>query len=206
MDSTLIHGDINELQCILDFQKRGYYCSIPFSSSCRYDVVVDINNHLYRIQCKASTFNEIEGVIIMRAMRQTTNTKGTTKHVYSKDEIDYFYTSWNSYSFLIPVEEVSTAKYLRIKEPKNGIQETMSVASDYLLDNIINSILNNCPIQKYRDNRFISIDEFGQEKLWTLEELKTCYNDRQIRYIKEQIMKNGIAYNIKWRYKEFPTL
>lgn len=206
MDSTLIHGDINELQCILDFQKRGYYCSIPFSSSCRYDVVVDINNCLYRIQCKASTFNEIEGVIIMHALRQTTNTKGTIKYAYSKNEIDYFYTSWNNYGFLIPVEEVSTAKYLRVKEPKNGIQETMSIASDYLLDNVINSILNKNPILKYRDNRFISINEFGQEKVWSLEELKTCYSDRQIRYIKEQIMKNGIAYNIKWRYKEFPAL
>lgn len=206
MDSTLIHGDINELQCILDFQKRGYYCSIPFSGSCRYDVVVDINNYLYRIQCKASSFNQDEGVIKIYTTHQTTNTKGTTRYTYSKDEIDYFYTSWNNYSFLIPIEEVSTAKQLRVKEPKNGIQESMSIAADYLLDNVINSILNKTPILKYRDNRFISIDNSGIEKLWTLNELKTIYNDRQIRYIKEQIMKNGVAYNIKWRYKEFPTL
>lgn len=206
MDSTLIHGDINELQCILDFQKRGYYCSIPFSGSCRYDVVVDINNYLYRIQCKASSFNEEEGVIKIYTTHQTTNTKGTIRYTYSKNEIDYFYTSWNNYSFLIPIEEVSTTKQLRVKEPKNGIQETMSIAADYLLDNVINSILNKTPILKYRDNRFISISDSGVEKLWTLNELKTIYNDRQIRYIKEQIMKNGIAYNIKWRYKEFPTL
>ena len=50
MDNTLIRGDVNELQCILDFQKRGYYCSIPFSGSCRYDLIVDINDKLYKIQ------------------------------------------------------------------------------------------------------------------------------------------------------------
>lgn len=49
MDSTLIRGDVNELQCILDFQKRGYYCSIPFSGSCRYDVIADIDGKLCRI-------------------------------------------------------------------------------------------------------------------------------------------------------------
>lgn len=205
MDETLIRGDINELQCILDFQKRGYYCSIPFSGSCRYDVVVDINNHLYRIQCKSSSYHEEDGTLRMSATRQTTNTITTTRYKYSKEEIDYFYTSWKEYSFLIPVEEVSTNKYLRVKKPKNGIQESMSLASDYLIDNVIESIINQTPIKKYKDNRIISIQN-GVEKLWTTEELNNQYNDRQIRYIKECIMKNGMAYKIKWKYKEFPTL
>lgn len=205
MDETLIRGDINELQCILDFQKRGYYCSIPFSGSCRYDVVVDINNYLYRIQCKSSSYKEDEGILHMSAIRQTTNTSQTIRYKYSKEEIDYFYTSWQNYSFLIPVEEVSTSKYLRIKEPKNGIQESMSLASDYLLDNVIESIINQTPIKKYRDNRFISIQN-GIEKLWTKEELNNQYNERQIRYIKERIMKDGMAYGVKWKYKEFPVL
>ena len=218
MDETLIRGDINELQCILDFQKRGFYCSIPFSGSCRYDVVVDINSQLYRIQCKCSSYIEEEGILSMSGTRQTTNTIKTTRHKYSKDEIDYasndtidfdeidyFYTSWKNYSFLIPVEEVSTNKYLRIKKPKNGIQESMSLASDYLLDNVIESIINKEPIKKYRDNRIISIQD-GIEKLWTSDELKNEFTERQIHYIKERIMKDGMAYNKKWKYKEFPTL
>lgn len=205
MDETLIRGDVNELQCILDFQKRGYYCSIPFSGSCRYDVVVDINNHLYRIQCKSSAYHEEDGTLRMSATRQTTNTITTTRYKYSKEEIDYFYTSWKEYGFLIPVEEVSTNKYLRVKEPKNGIQESMSLANDYLIDNVIESIINQTPIKKYKDNRIISIQN-GVEKLWTTEELNNQYNERQIRYIKECIMKNGMAYKIKWKYKEFPAL
>jgi len=206
MDETLIRGDVNELQCILDFQKRGFYCSIPFSGSCRYDLVVDINNNLYRIQCKSSVYHQEDGTLRMSTTRQTTNTQKTTKYSYSKEEIDYFYTSWKEYSFLIPVEEASTEKYLRVEPPKNGIQATMSIAHDYLLDNVIESIKNNKPISKYINNRFISYSENEPEKLWTQKELEDKYDDRQIRYIKECISKNKMCYNYYWKYKEFPNL
>lgn len=206
MDNTLIRGDINELQCILDFQKRGYYCSIPFSGSCRYDLIVDINDKLYKIQCKASSYSEDEGVLKMSATRSTTNTQRTIKYTYSEKEVDYFYTSWKEYGFLIPINEVSTEKYLRVKPPKNGIQSTMSIASDYLIDNVIQSIITQTPIKKYFDNRFISYSDLEEEKFWTEEELKQQFDDRQIRYIKESISKNKMAYNYYWKYKEFPVL
>lgn len=204
MDQTLIRGDINELQCILDFQKRGYYCSIPFSGSCRYDVIVDINNKLYRIQCKSSIYHEEDGTLRMDATRSTTNTKKTTRYTYSKEEIDYFYTSWKEYSFLIPVEEVSTNKYLRIR--KNAkIQESMSIAYDYLIDNVIPTIINNTKISHYQDNRFISVAQ-DAEKLWTKEELENTYTQSQIKYIKGCIKTNKMAYGYYWKYKEFPEL
>lgn len=206
MDNNLIRGDINELQCILDFQKRGYYCSIPFSKSCRYDLIVDINNKLFKIQCKASSYHSEDGTLIMDATRSTTNTKGTIAYSYSKEEIDYFYTSWKQYGFLIPVEEAQTKKYLRVNIPKQGIQSTMSIASDYLIDNVLESIIQNKPLKNYIDNRIISINEKNEEKLWTTQELLEVYNERQIRYIKGKIMKNGIAFGLKWRYKEFPVL
>ena len=206
MDNALIRGDINELQCILDFQKRGYYCSIPFSGSCRYDLIVDINDKLYKIQCKASSYSEDEGVLKMSATRSTTNTQKTIRYTYSEKEVDYFYTSWKEYGFLIPINEVSTGKCLRIKPPKNGIQSTMSIASDYLIDNVIQSIITQTPIKKYSDNRFISYSDLEEEKLWTAEELKQKFDDRQMRYIKESISKNKMAYNYYWKYKEFPVL
>ena len=206
MDNTLIRGDINELQCILDFQKRGYYCSIPFSGSCRYDLIVDINDKLYKIHCKASSYSEDEGVLKMSATRSTTNTQKTTRYTYSEKEVDYFYTSWKEYGFLIPINEVSTGKCLRIKPPKNGIQSTMSIASDYLIDNVIQSIITQTPIKKYSDNRFISYSDLEEEKLWTAEELKQKFDDRQMRYIKESIPKSKMAYNYYWKYKECPVL
>lgn len=206
MNNTLIRGDTNELQCILDFQKRGYYCSIPFSGSCRYDVIVDINDHLYRIQCKSSSYHEEDGTLRMSATRNTTNTQRTITYSYTDKEIDFFYTSWKEYGFLIPVNEVSTCKYLRVDMPKNGIQETMSIAADYLIDNVIDSILKDKEISRYKDNRFISWGDDGIEHLWSKKELNSKYSDRQIRYIKECIGNNKMAYQLNWKYKEFPKL
>lgn len=206
MDKTLIRGDVNELQCILDFQSRGYYCSIPFSGSCRYDVVVDINGKLLRIQCKSSSFHEEDGTLRMDATRTTTNTKKTISYSYSKEEIDYFYTSWNGYGFLLPVEEVGTTKYLRVKPPKQGIQATMCIANDYLLDNVIESITTNTPLKKYWDTRYISIDENGNEKIWSYTDLQNNFSDRQIRYIREKSNTMEPIKGILWKIKEFPTL
>lgn len=206
MDNTLIRGDINELQCILDFQSRGYYCSIPFSGSCRYDVIVDLNGKLLRIQCKASTFHEEDGTLRMDATRTTTNTKTTVRYSYSKEEIDYFYTSWNQYSFLLPVEEVGTSKYLRIKPPKQGVQATMCIANDYLLDNVIESIITNTPLKHYWDTRYISINENGEEKVWNYIDLQNNFSDRQIRYIREKINTTEKIKGTLWKMKEFPTL
>jgi hypothetical protein len=203
MDETLIRGDMVELQCIQDFQKRGYYCSIPFSGSCRYDVVVDINDVLYKIQCKSSTYHE-EGVLHMDATRSTTNTKKTTRYTYSKNEVDYFYTCYNNYSFLIPIEEISTSKYLRLKKPKTGIQSTMSIGNDYLLDNVLDAILNNNgKIKHYQDHCIISIEN---QKEWSSDELMKKYSQRQINYIRESISKKKLAYGYHWMFKEFPEL
>ena len=207
-DKTLISGDVNELKCILAFEERGYYTSIPFSGSCRYDVIADINGKIIRIQCKSSHFHkEDETCIEFDATRSTTNTQKTARYKYTKDEIDYFYTHFNGYDFLIPVEEVSTAKILRFQPPKNNQIEQINIASDYLLDNVLNSIINEAPIKRYIDSYIISIDlETKEEKEWGYEELLKNYSERQIRYIKEAINMGKNAYNKKWVQKEFPVL
>lgn len=207
-DKTLIAGDVNEIKCILAFEERGYYTSIPFSGSSRYDVIADIEGKLIRIQCKSSHFYKgDESCIIFDATRSTTNTQKTVRYQYTKEEIDYFYTHFNGYDFLIPVEETSTSKILRFQLPKNNQVEQINVASDYLLDNVLNSIINETPIKRYIDSYIISTDlNTGEIKEWSYEELLKNYSERQFRYIKEAINMEKNAYNKKWIRKEFPTL
>ena len=207
-DKTLIIGDVNELKCILAFEERGYYTSTPFSSSCRYDVIADINGKLIRIQCKASHYyDEEETTIEFKTTRSTTNTQKTSRYQYTKEEIDYFYTHFNGNDFLIPVEECSTAKLLRLKLPKNNQLEQINIATDYLLDNVLNSIINETPIQRFIDNYIISIDlETNEIKEWGINDLRQEYNSKQIQYIKGAISMGKNAYNKKWIQKEFPVL
>ena len=77
---------------------------------------------------------------------------------------------------------------------------------DILIDNVIDSILKDKEISHYKDNRFISWGDDGIEHLWSKKELNSKYSDRQIRYIKECIGNNKMAYQLNWKHKEFPKL
>ncbi len=206
-DETLIKGDVNELRCMLAFEERGYCVSIPFDGSSKYDFVADVEGKLLRIQCKSSHYYKDDTSIAFSCSCSTTNTQKTVRHTYSKQQIDYFMTTFGSYVFLVPVEETTNSdKILRLKEPKNNQIETINIASDYLFDNILCSILNGTPIKRFIDTYIKSIDENGQEEIWSYNKLKTVYNDRQIRYIKEAMRMNKMAYNKFWFREEFPNL
>lgn len=206
-DETLIKGDVNELKCMTAFEERGYSVSIPFDGSSKYDFIADIEGKLLRIQCKASRFyKDDETSIIFDCSCSTTNTKKTVRHLYSKSQIDYFMTTFNQYSFLVPVEETSTQKILRIKEPKNNQIETINVAADYLLDNVLSAIVNGVPIKRFIDTYIKSIDKNGMERIWSYDELKANFNERQIRYIKEAMRMDKQAYEKIWIREEFPNL
>lgn len=204
MDTTLLTGDTNEIRCLLDLQSRGYYCSLPYSGSCRYDLIMDVNNKLYKVQCKASYYHD--GVLVMSTSSVTINTKEVIKHKYTKDEVDFYYTNYKNNGFLIPFEKPTSGISLRLEEPLSGVSVNMNIASDYLIDNVLKSLEANTPLQKYIDNRFISIDSNGIEKLWTQKELEATYTQSQIKTIRKSISKGQMAYDLKWKYKEFPSI
>ena len=54
MNITNQLGQLTELWCQLDFCERGIVLSQPTNPSSRYDFIADINNKLYRIQCKTA--------------------------------------------------------------------------------------------------------------------------------------------------------
>lgn len=206
-EQTLIKGDVNELRCMLAFEEKGYCVSIPFDGSSKYDFIADVEGKLLRIQCKSSHFYNDDTSISFSCTCSTTNTQKTTRHFYSKEQIDYFMTVFNAYTFLVPVEETSgSEKILRLKEPKNNQVEIINVASDYLFDNVLHSILNGTPIERFIDSYIKSVDKNGVEEVWSYNRLKAVYNNRQIRYIKEAMRMNKMAYNKFWFRKEFPNL
>lgn len=140
MDYTQSIGDVTELICISEFIKRGYRCSIPYGNSAKYDFVVDVNNKFWRIQCKSSHIAHSHGeedneAFSFSAVTQTTNTKQTIRRTYTKEDIDYFATVFNNVVYLVPVDEVSTSKTLRLSPPVNG--GSYNKAEDYLLDKFL---------------------------------------------------------------------
>ena len=140
MDYTQMLGNTNELKCLLAFMQLGYECSIPYGNGAKYDFIVDVENCLYKIQCKSSHYVRTQGKITTDAIQfsticQTTNTKETVRHKYTEEEIDYFATSFDDKVYVVPAAECSTNKTLRFNPPSTN-QKNYNKAEDYLLEKV----------------------------------------------------------------------
>lgn len=136
--TTKQRGNITEMECILAFMKAGYKISIPYGEDCRYDMIVDINNKLYRIQCKTShALTNPEDGFKFKTKSVVITSHGAKESPYNESEIDYFATIYEEKCYLIPVGESNHEKTLRFRYPANGQKKGISLAEDYLMENMI---------------------------------------------------------------------
>lgn len=132
-------GNITELETILAFAKLGYNVLIPYGDCERYDYVVDTKKGFIKIQAKTSKTND-DGASFGFSGRSCHRKNGKiVHHNYTSEEIDYFATSFNGKSYLIPVDECGGEKRLRIFPPKNGQTRGITWAKDYELEEVVKS-------------------------------------------------------------------
>lgn len=130
-------GNLTELECLLAFAKQGIKVSIPYGENCRYDFIIDVNNHLLRIQCKTSHQLDSQEGFQFKCESVVSTTSRITTTKYSENEIDYFATMDNGQCYLVPVEECGCRKTLRYKYPRNGQKQGISLAENYKMEDII---------------------------------------------------------------------
>lgn len=142
-NNTKYLGNLTELQCITRFYELGFPVSIPYGDSEKYDMIVDINNNLYKLQCKHANphINEL-GQVDYISIKTTwssgyTKNKPATRNQYSKKDCDYFVTHYCGKNYLIPVEECSNQKILRIVAPKNGQIKGINFLKDFVDEEVI---------------------------------------------------------------------
>ena len=147
MLETKLKGNLTEMECMTAFMELGYQVSIPFGEDSRYDFIADVNNRLYRIQCKTSSLvydtenPEIVVAIKFKTCRQSGNCSKTfTRTKYTKEEIDFFATSYNKKCYLVPVEECSVEKTLRLIPPKSGRLQGISFLENQELSEVLKSL------------------------------------------------------------------
>ena len=93
MNITNQLGQLTELWCQIDFCERGIVLSQPTNPASRYDFIAEINNKLYRIQCKAAMVADDNSFIKFKS--HMTNIRQNTEKFYGENDIDYFYTHYN---------------------------------------------------------------------------------------------------------------
>lgn len=146
LDITQQKGTLTELRCILDITNLGYRCLKPVDESSKYDVVVDLGKgNFKRIQCKTSSWvtdtKEEKVAFQISTCCQTTNTKSTTRHKYSKGDIDYFYTWFEGQGYLVSIEEASGLNFRwRYKYPASNQKQGIHIADDYKIEEVLRVI------------------------------------------------------------------
>lgn len=137
-------GNLAELQCITGLYELGCDISIPFGNSQKYDLIMDYEGKLYKVQVKHAKDEFTEDKITHFSFKtrwQGHNSSGYTQTSYTKDDIDFFATYHQGKVYLIPVEECSGAtKTIRYTPPKNGQRKGISFAEDYLVEEVLKKL------------------------------------------------------------------
>ena len=146
IEKTQQKGTLTELHCIIDLTELGIRTLTPTDEASKYDVVADLNGKFIRIQCKTSTWAkdtaQEKTAFYISTCCQTTNTKKTTRHKYSKSDIDYFYTYFQGQGYLVSIEEASGVTFRwRYEYPLTGQTANVHIANEYKIEEVINSLM-----------------------------------------------------------------
>lgn len=146
IEETQKKGTLTELHCIIDLTSLGIRTLTPTDEASKYDVVADLNGKFIRIQCKTSTWATDtaipETAFYISTFCQTTNTKQTIRHMYSKEDIDYFYTYFRGQGYLVSIDEANGKTFRwRYEYPQNGQKAGVHIADEYKIEEVINSLM-----------------------------------------------------------------
>ncbi|HTK11996.1 MAG TPA: group I intron-associated PD-(D/E)XK endonuclease [Ktedonobacteraceae bacterium] len=135
-NNTTSKGEITEIMVLARLTQLGYRCLIPWGHDCRYDIAIDDDGELVRIQCKTARYLEERGDIEF-------NTAITYARVGGKPHIRKGYTGEADYFgvyspdigkvYLVPVKDVPPCSkaILRLEATKNNQQKGVKWAKDY---------------------------------------------------------------------------
>ena len=133
--NTVSIGDIGESFAIAKFTRKNFIVSKPLSNNARYDLIVEINGKLYKVQVKST--NSIKNGKMSFATKTTNYNKGSWASIaYSPEEIDLFFlyclsNNWCGLYFPDKSSNVPVELNLRVDLPRNGQKTGIKFAKDF---------------------------------------------------------------------------
>lgn len=130
-------GDVGETRIISEMCKRGYKVALPFGQDWKYDLIVDRNGKLERIQVKSA--NSRNNCISVNAYSNTRKNGKSVERRYKVDEIDWVavYGIDTDECYFVPSKELDNGKgetkviSLRLVPTKNKQQKNVRWARDF---------------------------------------------------------------------------
>lgn len=143
MNKTKQIGLITELSCQLYLSQLGYNICTPLCEDCRYDMIVDFNGILKKIQVKTCRENNNKTGIEFSTASTRSNSSGIVRQKYSENDVDYFATFYDNKCYLIKNIYSSTCITLLYDGNITGNECIPKYLSDYECEKQIKKILNN---------------------------------------------------------------
>lgn len=142
MDANLKSGALTELKCQMFLIEQNCIISKPILDNARYDLLIDMNNKIYRIQIKTSRWSKEGETIVFNCKSSHATSQGNKIMKYSPEEIDYFMTEWNNEFYLIPCLNEAAQFTLRLCDPNNNARFVKNVhwAQDYKAEKILQTL------------------------------------------------------------------
>lgn len=134
--TTQQKGITTEMYVAAYLLSLGYNVSQPLCQDSKYDLIVDVNNHLLRLQVKTAR-QEKEGSIIFNCRSTTKNSITHKSRSYQVDEVDYFATYWDHKVYLVPIGECSSSKTLHLTLP---VKSNQTFIGDCLAEEVLRNL------------------------------------------------------------------
>ena len=116
----------------------------PLCEGGRYDLVIDLEPELLRVQCKWA--KRLDGVLSVKLNTNRLTPAGYVRTTYTADEVDAIgvYSAELRRCFLIPIEEVAGGRgvHLRLDPARNNQAQRVRWANDYRFEQAIRERLN----------------------------------------------------------------
>lgn len=138
--NTILKGDICTARVIAELVSINVPVSIPFSTGSSYDLVIEVQNKLYKVQCKKSRSNST-GFVIANKRTFNNGMRGATQAFYTPDEVDLFATWFEGKAYLIPFEYTNKNHTTFVLEYKMNIGCEIRLAEYFEAKIMINNNL-----------------------------------------------------------------
>jgi Holliday junction resolvase-like predicted endonuclease len=136
MASTKTKGDLAELMVAADLRRKGYKVAIPFGEDWDYDLIIERDGNLERVQVK---YAESDGVVLTVRCWSSSLTNGKVRHIkrYTAAMIEWLavYDRFTDRCCYIPAAELGEGRsimHLRLSPTLNGQRAGINFADDYL--------------------------------------------------------------------------
>lgn len=132
MAPTKVKGDLGVAVISADILKRGYKIAVPFGEDWPFDLIVQRNGKLERIQCKCT---ESDGEVVHLKCESSNN---WSDYKYTQSQVDWMvvYDITSDKCYYVPSSVLGdtgkTMIHLRLTPPKNNWTKKIRLASDYL--------------------------------------------------------------------------